>query len=481
MFSLLLKERLYTNEVVLGTVFGIIVGPYGADIFSPRSWETQTNFLTREVMRIVLAIGLFAIGVELPKSYMAKHAKSLIIMVVPTMTIGWIIVSGVIFGLFPKLNFISCLVIASCLTPTDPIVCAAIVGGKYARKHVPLKLRQIISAESATNDGLAFPFLSISLYLTFDPDCVTAVRHWLLVGCLYQVILGTILGTILGLMFSRLMKYFHRCEFLDRESYVAQYLALAVFVVGVASTLGTDDLLAAFAAGCAISWDGDFNERTQGESFISVIDFILKCAGFVYIGAWLPFDSFNDPGLGIVPVRLAVLFLAILVLRRIPAILAIYRWIPEIGTWREALFSGHFGPMGVSAIFVTSLALHKLPTPQVPPQTQEEVLATYMEKIVAFVVLCSIIIHGLSIPLFSLGKHTLTRANMLVEKAPSWAVQILQVPIGKLHGGTNVNESKDNIDPGTPQRQPNLTSSPVDNSCGEIFPPPVGHFPSPAQ
>jgi len=46
-------------------------------------------------MRIVLATGLFAIGVELPKTYMAKHAKSLSAMVIPTMAIGWVIVAGV--------------------------------------------------------------------------------------------------------------------------------------------------------------------------------------------------------------------------------------------------------------------------------------------------------------------------------------------------------------------------------------------------
>ena len=36
---------------------------------------------------------------------------------------------------------------------------------------------------------------------------------------------------------------------LDNESFVAQYLALALFTVGVANSLGSDDLLAAFAAG----------------------------------------------------------------------------------------------------------------------------------------------------------------------------------------------------------------------------------------
>lgn len=83
--------------------------------------------------------------------------------------------------------------------------------------------------------------------------------------CLDQVILGTIIGAalglylvscwqyrlipILGLMFSHLMKFSHKRGFIDRESYVAQYLALAIFTTGVVRTIGSDDLLAAFAAG----------------------------------------------------------------------------------------------------------------------------------------------------------------------------------------------------------------------------------------
>lgn len=46
-------------------------------------------------MRVVLATGLFAIGVELPRSYMATHAKGLLVMVVPTMAFGWAIVAGI--------------------------------------------------------------------------------------------------------------------------------------------------------------------------------------------------------------------------------------------------------------------------------------------------------------------------------------------------------------------------------------------------
>jgi len=121
------------------------MGPYFAGVFDPRSWGSKSDEITLEVMRVVLATGLFAIGVELPKSYMVRHAKSLLAMVIPTMAIGWVIVAGlyslfslyiykftVLLGLlrllFPQLHFISCLAVSACLTPTDPIICAAIVG-----------------------------------------------------------------------------------------------------------------------------------------------------------------------------------------------------------------------------------------------------------------------------------------------------------------------------------------------------------------
>jgi len=440
----------------LGTLFGIFMGPYFAGVFNPRSWvsNSESDEITLEVMRVVLAMGLFAIGVELPRSYMADHAKSLLAMVVPTMAIGWAVVAGLLRLLFPQLDFISCLAISACLTPTDPIICAAIVGGEFARRHVPVNLRQILAAESAANDGLAYPFLTISLYLTLNSSRGVAISHWILVGCLYQVCFGTVMGAILGLLFSYLIKFSHKHGFINRESYVMQYIALALFIMGIFVTLGSDDLLAAFAAGTAVSWDGNFNDHTEDEAFASVIDLLLNCACFVYIGAWLSFDAFTIPDLDIIPWRLAVLTCGILFLRRIPAILILYKWIPEITSWREALFCGHFGPMGVGAMFISTLALHQLPSPSNPPQTQQDILALSIHPIVSFVVLSSIIVHGLSIPFFNLGKNvsrtvsltTLTSPRSVFQ--PDWVLNInrivptlqestFEVPNGAVHEGAS--------------------------------------------
>jgi NhaP-type Na+/H+ or K+/H+ antiporter len=99
--------------------------------------------------------------------------------------------------------------------------------------------------------------------------------------------------------------------------------------------------------GSAISWDGYFNLQTEHDAFSSILDLVLNCACFIYIGAWLPFNQFHISELGISPWRLVMLVLVILALRRIPSILILYKWMPEVSNWREALFCGHFGPVSL--------------------------------------------------------------------------------------------------------------------------------------
>ena len=94
------------------------------------------------------------------------------------MAIGWVVCAGLIYALIPPLNFVSSLAIAACLTPTDPILAAAVVGGKFAEKHVPGHLRHLLYAESGCNDGAAFPFLFIALYFILETDDRVAIEKW---------------------------------------------------------------------------------------------------------------------------------------------------------------------------------------------------------------------------------------------------------------------------------------------------------------
>ena len=160
--------------------------------------------------------------------------------------------------------------------------------------------------------------------------------------------------------------------------------------------------------------------------FSSVIDTLFNVAAFVFVGAWMPFGQFHlkkvsqsGDAMGDVQVwRLVVLAILVLLLRRLPIMMAMYRWIPDVKTWREAVFSGHFGPMGIGAIFISTLASQFLlqhisgnPSTTADQQHQIELVSQMIQPIVAFMVICSITIHGLSIPGFSLGRrvHSVSR------------------------------------------------------------------------
>lgn len=65
----------------------------------------------------------------------------------------------------------------------DLIFC---LGGKFAAMHVPVDIRRILSAESAANDGLAYPFLSLAIYLTVETSTRVAIGKWFLIGWLCE-------------------------------------------------------------------------------------------------------------------------------------------------------------------------------------------------------------------------------------------------------------------------------------------------------
>jgi NhaP-type Na+/H+ or K+/H+ antiporter len=63
----------------------------------------------------------------------------------------------------------------------------------------------------------------------------------------------------------------------------------------------------------------------------------------------MPFDSFSNETLKLSVWRLIVIALLVLMLKRLPIMIALYRFIPDVKTFREAIFSGHFGPIGIGA------------------------------------------------------------------------------------------------------------------------------------
>ncbi|KAF1974105.1 hypothetical protein BU23DRAFT_638115 [Bimuria novae-zelandiae CBS 107.79] len=122
--------------------------------------------------------------------------------------------------------------------------------------------------------------------------------------------------------------------------------------------------------------------------------------GFMYIGTIFPWEQFQQPDItGITVGRLFILGFLIMAFRRIPAIFMTYKLMPRcVKGWKEALFMGYFGPIGIGAVFYVEHTRHLFPKAGEALTDEENNLVAAMVPVVYWLVFFSIVFHGLSIP-----------------------------------------------------------------------------------
>ncbi|KAI9305084.1 Cation/H+ exchanger, partial [Cunninghamella echinulata] len=386
-----IKERLFLSEAFVALFVGIIAGPLVSGGFDPYSWDNHDT-ITKELTRCVIAIQVMAVGIELPKHYLKKEWRSMFLLLLPVMIFMWLL---------------HALVIAACVCPTDPILANSVVKGRFAEKHVPAHIRNLLSAESGANDGMGFPFLFLALFLINEDSVGTAIGKWIYITCLFQIILSCIIGAVVGWVACKVLQWSEKKHLIDKPSFLSFGIALALFLLSMTGFSGSDDVLACFIAGNAFSWDEWFRKETEEAHFQDVIDMMLNLAVFVYIGAIIPWSEFGNTAIGLTPWRLVVIAILILFFRRLPIVLALKPVFPAIRTYREALFTGHFGPMGVGAVFLSIIAKEQLE--HVYDGKPHPVALDLISPVVLFIVLASTLVHGTTIPLFKIGKRIRTR------------------------------------------------------------------------
>lgn len=376
----------------------------------------QGDLQIQESTRIIVGIQVFAVGVELPRYYASRHWRSVAMLLGPVMTFGWVICAVFCYFIF-KTDMSTAMVVSACLTPTDPVLAASILSNSQFSNRVPKRLKDMLSAESGCNDGISFPFLYLGLYLLTQETYAETFKEWALVTILWQCVFGTFIGMVIGIAFNRILRICEKKGWTDEPGFTTFYLLLAMLAVGVGSTLGSDDFLVAFGAGYGFARDGWFAAKTKRANLPNVIDLLLNSAMFVYVGTFLPFQSWQPGYLTpwITPGRLFGFLALVLLFRRLPVVLALYRWIPDIKTFREAAFCGHFGPMGLGALFLAIEARAQLengtstPDDHPPaygrPYTKREIAVETVWPVVCFVVFGSTIVHGLSVLALSILSH----------------------------------------------------------------------------
>lgn len=349
-------RRLPISEPLIAVGIGIAIGPAGAGLVD-LDGGTDPLIVLEQGARITLAIGLMGVALRLPLDDLRASWRSIALLIGLLMPVMWL-VTGALAWLVFGLPALLALLLGAILTPTDPIVASTIVTGEFVERRVPARIRRIVSAESGFNDGLAVPFVLLPLLALGAAPLID--DGWLsLAAVLWKVVGALLIGTAAGAGAGWLLREAHARELIEVHSLLAYTLALSLCVLGGATLLGAEGILAVFIAGLAFDAVASNRERVTEERVQEAINRFFIVPVFVLFGIALPWSAWAEVGWVLVPFAAAVLLL-----RRLPALLLMAAVVPDLRFRHDALFVGWFGPIGVAAIYYATLASRQLADPQ---------------------------------------------------------------------------------------------------------------------
>lgn len=419
------KERFYLSEPLLAVTVGIIIGPHVLNWVNPFEWSSteMNNEITYQLTRLVMAVQVLFTGIALPKKYLWREKQSLAVLLFLIMTTAWFVTALLVWGIIGHLSFLESLCIASCVTPTDPVLANSITSGHFAETHVPENVRRIILAESGANDGLGFPFLFIAVYLLarthedYGETVGDEIWRWFYGTIVYQVLLSTAYGAVVGYVARKALRWAAKHNLIDMSNFFSYGFGLAMFTLGTAGLFGTDDILACFICGNSFTWDDWFRLRLEENDFQEIIDMLFNTAIFLYIGTIIPWQDYSDASKGLSGWRVVVLGITVLLVRRLPWVMAVYKIIPALSNWKEAAFTGWFGPIGVGAIYYIHVALREVPSDNTRTHLREVV-----NPVVLFCVFSSVVTHGITIPIARFGPKLVRHTTTMTQSSQNlWA------------------------------------------------------------
>lgn len=321
-----------------------------------------------EIIELALILTLCADGLVVDRELLRMHWGPPVRAIVFAMPITLVVLALGAKLLFPELSWAEAFLLGAVLSPTDPVVTSAIV----ASKRVPEKLRHTLNLESGLNDGLAVPFVLFFLVLA-EPETGAGKEALNLLGeAGVGAIMGATLGALGGLAINRIPGggMSHRYEGLYS-------LGIGLFAFGIAESTFGNGLVAVFVAAIVLG----VAEHELTDSFVSFnenVSAIFQVVVFFLFGTLIVSTGFE----GNVPALLAFIVFALVIAR--PGAIAI-SFARSTMSGPHRAFVGWFGPKGVASMLFALFALNSNATDR-----------TLVFDIAAFVILASIVAHGLT-------------------------------------------------------------------------------------
>lgn len=181
---------------------------------------------------------------------------------------------------------------------------------------------------------------------------------------------------------------------MNKKSFLPFSLALSFVLLEGMNFLNMNGIIAVFIGGLAFSRVISENEDVQEERVQEAMERIFTIPVYFLLGLVLPWQDYFALGW-----KAIAIIIVILLFKRIPAFLALSPWLPVFrNKWKELLFMGWFGPVGVAALYY---AIH----------SKEKLSFEEAWIIPSLIVFASTLIHGISSVPFEKWFHSLKPKN----------------------------------------------------------------------
>ncbi|MQA75337.1 MAG: sodium:proton antiporter, partial [Solirubrobacterales bacterium] len=369
--GLLIAIAAALSGLMRGTVLSISVLAVGAGILL-----ATTDVITVdpgdpglvELIELALILTLFADGLLVERELLRVHWSPTARAIAIAMPLTLLLLALAAKALFPELTWAEAFLLGAVLSPTDPVVTSAVV----TARRVPAEVRHTLNLESGLNDGLALPFVLFFLVLASPGGDANSEA----VSLLGEAAAGVVIGAALGYLGGRLVPA------LPGGGLTARYeglyaLGLGAVAYGISDLTIANGLIAVFV--CGISMAAVEHELPEAFSgFSENVSAIFQVLTFFAFGALIVSTGFT----GSVLALLALIVFALLVARPVAILIALVR--TRLPT-PQRLFIAWFGPRGVASMLFALFVLNS----QAPDRS-------LVFDVAAFVILASIIAHGLT-------------------------------------------------------------------------------------
>lgn len=241
-----LVKRLPLTNSMLYLLIGVLLGPLAIGLVDVDPLESAEGL--ERLTELAVIVSLFTAGLKLRTSLtdvlwrLPLRLATLSMM----LTVGLIAAAGV-NGL--GLSWGAAVLLGAILAPTDPVLASDVQVEHAADRD---RLRFSLTGEAGMNDGTAFPFVMLGLWLMNLHAPGASIWRWMAVDLVWAVAGGLGVGALIGTLVGQLVIYLRRKhrEALGLDEFLS--LGLIGLSYGLALAAHAYGFLAVFAAGLAV-------------------------------------------------------------------------------------------------------------------------------------------------------------------------------------------------------------------------------------